>query len=109
MLRSTGDSSGTLSPNLGLGLLIGAAGMDVDRLGRVGYLAIQLIGRDEVAFALVPGRQDLGAGGAPQDSRVDETWELHMGDVSAGAEDAFEIPDCLCSVSCVSLCGISKG
>jgi hypothetical protein len=63
MLRTTRDSPGSLTANLGLGLLVRTTGMDVDRLGWVSDLTIELVRRNQIALALVPGRQDLGGGG----------------------------------------------
>lgn len=48
---------------------------------------------DELAFALVPGCKDFGAGGAAQDAGVDEAGEFDVGDVARAAENAFKVPD----------------
>ena len=61
-------------------------------------------GFDELAFALVPGSEDLGAGCTAEDARVDEACETDAGDVATGAEDAFEVPDGFCARCRVSDC-----
>ena len=67
--------------------------MDILRLRGLRDDALQLGGRDELGLAAVPLREDLGAGGATQDARVDEAGEADMREVARGAEDAFEVPD----------------
>lgn len=52
---------------------------------------------DQLAFSLVPGREDFCRGRAAQDARVDETSEADAGDVARGTEDAFKIPNSFCA------------
>lgn len=73
------------------------AGVDVLGLGRLGDDAVEGVGGDELAFALVPEGEDVGRGGAAEDAGVDEAGEADVGDVPGGAEDAFEVPDGFCA------------
>lgn len=73
------------------------ASVDVLWLRRLRDDPFELGGADEVSFAAVPLREDLGGGGTAEDAWVDETWESEMGDMAGRAEDAFEVPDCFCA------------
>lgn len=60
--------------------------------------AFELRGRDQLALALIPRREDLGRRRAAQDAWVDESCEFDVRQVSRGAVDAFKVPDGLGSV-----------
>lgn len=96
MLRPSRNRPSPLFTNLLLQLRIRSAGVHVNRLRRLRDVAVELVGRDELALARVPGVEDLGGGGAPQDARVDEPGKFDTGDVSRGAVDSFKVPDCFC-------------
>lgn len=67
--------------------------MDVLRLGRLSDDAFEFGGADELGFAPVPFGEDFGGGCTAEDARVDEARKADVGDVAAGTEDAFEVPD----------------
>ena len=71
MLGSPRNRPGALLADLGLELVVGAAGMDIDGLRRPGHMALrQPVGRDELPFSLVPRLQNLSGWGAAQDAGV---------------------------------------
>lgn len=82
MLWSSRDGSRALLADLGLQLLISAAGMDTERLWRQGNIAVQLVRRYKLGLSLVPCGQDLGRRRTSQDSRMDQSRELDVWDVS---------------------------
>ena len=47
-------------------------------------------------FATVPFCENFRAWCAAKDARVDEAGKLDARNVSGGAVNAFEVPDCLC-------------
>lgn len=53
----------------------------------------ELVRSNQLRLARIPRLQHLGRRCTPQDARVDEPREFDMGNVSAGAVDALEIPD----------------
>jgi hypothetical protein len=54
-------------------------------------------GVDEIGFSVVPGGKDLVGRSTTKNARMDQTGEADARNVSRGAEDAFEVPDCLCT------------
>ena len=93
VLRSSGDGPRAFLADLVLQIARGGTRVDVLRLRGLRDDALQLRGRDELGLAAVPLGQDLGAGGAAQDTRVNEAGEADVREVARGAEDAFEVPD----------------
>ena len=67
--------------------------MYILRLRRLSDDAFKLGGAYEFGFTTIPFGEDFGAGGAAENTRVDEAREAYVRDVSAGAEYAFEVPD----------------
>lgn len=90
---AAGDGAGALPADFVFDGAGGGAGVDVLGFGGLGDDAVEGGGGDQFGFAAVPFRQDFGAGGTTDDSRVDEAGEADVGDVAGGAEDAFEVPD----------------
>lgn len=93
VLRSTRDSPRPLLADLLLDVGGGDAGVGVEGLGRLGDVALELVGGDELALARVPGVEHVGRGRAAQDARVDQAGELDVRDVPGRGVDAFEVPD----------------
>lgn len=67
--------------------------MDILRLRRLGDDALEFGGADEFGLATVPFGQDFGAGGAAEDSWMDEAGEANTGYVPTGTEDTLKVPD----------------
>jgi hypothetical protein len=68
------------------------------RIWRLGDSAVQMrMCRNEFAFTLIPGVQDVCGGRAAQDAWVYETRESNAGDVTTAAEYAFKVPDGFCA------------
>lgn len=57
-------------------------------------LAVERVRRNQLALAFVPGLEDFGGRRTAENAGVDEPGELDVWDMSAGAVDAFKIPDC---------------
>ena len=70
------------------------ARVDVLRLGWLSDDPFEVSCADEVGFAAVPLRQDLGGGGTAEDAWMYEAGESQVRDMAGGAKDAFKIPDC---------------
>lgn len=106
MLRASRDRPRALFTDLFRRLSVGTASVDARRQRRQRHGAVELVGRNQLAFTLVPGGQDLRGGGAAKDAGVDEAGKLDVRDVSRGAEDALKVPDGLgpvrSGVSCQS-------
>ena len=65
VFRATGDSSSTLFADFVLNVVARGSGVHVLGLGRVRDVAVHVrAGFDQAAFALVPGCEDFGGGGA---------------------------------------------
>lgn len=79
----------------GWGLGVGLVGKEKGGRGgkRQGDVSVELVGGDELGFALVPGVEDFLGGSTAEDAGVDEAGELDVGDVAGGAVDAFKVPD----------------
>lgn len=100
MLRATGDRTRALASDPLLDARIGlVASVAVGRLRRLSNDAVKGIGGDKFALALVPSFEDGGGRRAAENPWVDEAGEADVGNVSGGAEDTFEVPDCLCTRS----------
>ena len=56
--------------------------MNVVWLGRLSDNAVQFVGTDQFAFALVPGCENFGGWGTAENAWVDETWEADVGNVA---------------------------
>jgi hypothetical protein len=98
VFRAAGDGTSALPSDLVLEGALGAAGVNVDGLGRLGDNAVHsATGGDKLAFAPVPFGEDFGRGCAAQDARVDQAGEADVRDVPRGAEDSFKVPDCFCA------------
>ena len=94
VFRSTGDRPCSLGSDLLRQLVVRRTGMDALALGRQGDDAVrQPVGGNELALPLVPGGQDFGGRGTPENPGVDQSREFDVRDVARGAKDAFEIPD----------------
>ena len=66
-------------------------------------LAVELVRRNQLAFARIPVVENLCRRRAPENARVDEPGELDVGNVPACAVDALEIPDCFSAARSVSI------
>jgi len=98
MLRPPRDSARAFSANLLLDIARSRASVDVLRIGRFGNGSAEMgVRGDELGFTRVPGVENFCAGCAAEDTRVDKACEADAGDVAAGAEDAFEVPDSFCA------------
>jgi len=94
VLRTSRNRAGTLLADFLLDVFPGTASMNVLRLRRQGNLSIHVFaGGDELALTPIPFGENLGRRRAAKDTRVDDTSESNAGNMSRGAEDAFEVPD----------------
>jgi hypothetical protein len=59
--------------------------------------ALETSGFDEVGFSAIPLSKDFMRRGATENARVNEAGETDTRNVSRRAEDALEVPDCLCT------------
>lgn len=111
VFRSSGNRPRTFLSNLLFQLRISRASMHVLGLWRLGDNAVVRVGAGfyELAFTLVPGREDFSRGRAAKDTRVDQSGKAYAGDVARGAENALEIPDGFCSGSSVNGISMLKG
>jgi hypothetical protein len=82
VLRSPGDGASPLSTDAGGRVRIRAAGVAALSQRRQRHVAVQTVGRDELALAPVPLGQHRRRRRASKDARVDEPRELDMRDVS---------------------------
>ena len=103
VLGTAWDRSRSLTADLGLELSVGASGVHVLGIRKLGNNTIELVGGDELSFTAVPLGEDGSTGCTTEDTRVDETGEADVWNVSGGAEDPFEVPDRLCSAAKVPL------
>lgn len=94
MLWAARDCTCTLTTDLLFRSRIRGPGVGIHGVWRVGDDSLELVGGDKLTLALVPGREHLGRGRAPQDPGVDETCKLNVRNVSRCAVDALEVPDC---------------
>lgn len=108
VFRSAGDGARAFLADFLFHRARRGAGMYVLWLGGLSDDAVEGGGADEFGFAAVPFGEDFGAGCAAEDAGVDEAGEADAGDVPAGAEDAFKIPDGFGAVGLtVGLVGLS--
>ena len=95
MLRASWDGSGTLLANLGLDRFICRTGVDICGQRWERHFTVKLVRLDKLTLTLVPGCKDFWGRSAAEDTWVNEASEFDVRDVTRGAVDAFEIPDCL--------------
>ena len=57
-------------------------------------VAVELVRGDQLGLARVPLLEHLCGRGASENAWMDEAGKLDVRNVSAGAVDAFKIPDC---------------
>lgn len=95
MLRPPRDCAGAFAADFLLQLRVRRPGVHILGLRGLGDNAVVRVRArlDQLAFALVPEREDLCRGRAPEDPWVDEPSEPDAGDVARRAKDAFEVPD----------------
>lgn len=93
MLGPSRNRPRTLLTNPGGETGIRSAGVDIDRLRRLGHVALELVGGDEIPLALVPLGQDLGGRGTAEDARVDQAGKLDVRNMPGCAVDALKVPD----------------
>jgi hypothetical protein len=82
MLRSPGDGTSPLGTDASGRVWVRAAGVAALSQWRQRHVAVQAVGRNELALAPVPLGQHLRRRRAPEDARVDEPRELDMRNVS---------------------------
>lgn len=98
VLRPPWNCPGSFLANLLLEIASCGASVHTAWLWRLSDSAVQVcMCGYELCFARVPCLEDLGGGCTSEDARVDQAGEADAGDVAAGAEDAFEVPDGFCA------------
>lgn len=95
MLATPRDRASAFAADFLLQLRVRRPGVHILGLRGLGDNAVVRVRArlDQLAFALVPEREDLCRGRTPEDPWVDEPSEPDAGDVARGAKDAFEVPD----------------
>ncbi len=113
MLGAAGDGSRALAADLLGQALVGASGVDAQRLGagngqlsehgqgqnslgnaRKSDVTVERVRGDQLGLARVPILEHLCGRGAAENAWVDEAGKFDVGNVAAGAVDAFKVPDC---------------
>ncbi len=86
--------AGAFRADLGLGVALGAAGVRGRGEGRIGEARYAgRIGRDQRVLAFVPGRQQFRIGQTADQAGMDQTCEVHAGNVARRRVEALDVPD----------------